>query len=252
VPGEGNLNTVIMFVGEGPGFEEDKQSRPFVGRSGQFLTNAMQKVGIDRSQVYITNVVKCRPPDNRDPLPGELTACNEYLDGQVALINPRIIVTLGRFSMRKWFPEGSITRLHGQVKNIGHGRIAVAMFHPAAALRNPQWAVEFEKDFQILPRLIERAKRANEAAARGEGLPAGVPHPGDVGYVAPAAPPVKPLQELAVELPVVEPPAGELAAIPLPLAFSSVEEPSGPPRPPVTPASPDDTDDGSFAQLSLF
>ncbi len=252
VPGEGNLNTVIMFVGEGPGFEEDKQSRPFVGRSGQFLTNAMQKVGIERSQVYITNVVKCRPPDNRDPLPGELAACNEYLEEQVALINPRIIVTLGRFSMRKWFPEGSITRLHGQVKNIGNGRIAVAMFHPAAALRNPQWAVEFEKDFQILPRLIERAKRANEAADRGEGLPAGVPHPGDAGYVASAAPPIKQLREPAVELPAAEPAAGELAAIPLPLAFSSVEESSGSFLPPVAPAPPDDTDDGSFAQLSLF
>ena len=171
VPGEGNLNSVVMFVGEGPGFEEDKQGRPFVGRSGQFLAEMLRTVGIERSDVYITNVVKCRPPDNRDPLPAELDACAAYLERQVALINPRIIVTLGRFSMRRWFPDGSITRLHGQVRNIGRGRVALAMFHPAAALRNPQWQVDFAQDIRLLPKLIERAQRANEAAARGEVLP---------------------------------------------------------------------------------
>jgi DNA polymerase len=184
-PGEGNLNSPVMFVGEGPGFEEDKQGRPFVGRSGQFLTEVLRKVGIERSEVYITNVVKCRPPNNRDPLPEELQACAGYLERQVALINPRIIVTLGRFSMRRWFPNGSITQLHGQVRNIGRGRVAVAMFHPAAALRNPQWQVEFARDMSLLPRLLDRAHRANAAAARGEALPAGVPHPGDPDYVAP-------------------------------------------------------------------
>ena len=184
VPGEGNLNTVVMFVGEGPGFDEDRQGRPFVGRSGRFLTDTLAQIGIARSDVYITNVVKCRPPDNRDPLPAELAACEDYLARQVALINPRIIVTLGRFSMRRWFPEGSITQLHGKGRNIGRGRIAIAMFHPAAALRNPQWQTAFVQDLAILPPLIERARRANEAAARGEALPAGVPHPGDEDYVA--------------------------------------------------------------------
>jgi uracil-DNA glycosylase len=184
VPGEGSDHAVVMFVGEGPGFDEDRQGRPFVGRSGKYLTSVLEKVGIRREDVYITNVVKCRPPDNRDPMPDELRACKPYLEHQVELINPRIIVTLGRFSMSYWFPEASITRVHGQVRNIGRGRAALAMFHPAAALRNPQWQVEFEKDMQKLPDLIERAQRANQAAARGEALPAGVPHPGDADYHA--------------------------------------------------------------------
>lgn len=184
VPGEGNLNSVVMFVGEGPGHDEDHQGRPFVGRSGQYLTETLERLGIARSDVYITNVVKCRPPQNRDPLPSELEACAEYLTRQVEIVNPRIIVTLGRFSMRRWFPDGAITRIHGRVRNIGRGRIAIAMFHPAAALRNPQWQKAFEEDMATLPPLIERARRANEAASRGEGLPPGAPHPGDADYVA--------------------------------------------------------------------
>jgi len=194
VPGYGNLDTVVMLVGEGPGFEEDKQGRPFVGRSGQFLTEMLHSVGIRRENVYITNVVKCRPPNNRDPLPDELAACSDYLTHQIALINPRIIVTLGRFSMARWFPGAAITKVHGQVRNIGRGRVALAMFHPAAALRNPQWAIEFKKDLQRLPKLVERAVKANAAALRGEALPAGVPHPGDPDHqpviaVPPATPP---------------------------------------------------------------
>lgn len=184
VPGEGNLNAVVMFVGEGPGFDEDRQGRPFVGRSGQFLTDTLAQLGITRSEVYITNVVKCRPPQNRDPLPAELDACSDYLTRQVELINPRIIVTLGRFSMRRWFPAGAITQMHGRIRNIGRGRIALAMFHPAAALRNPAWRTAFIQDMAKLPALIERAQRANAAAARGEALPAGAPHPGDEDYVA--------------------------------------------------------------------
>jgi uracil-DNA glycosylase len=188
VPGEGDPSAVVMFVGEAPGFEEDRQGRPFVGRSGQYLTQVLQSAGIDRNDVFITNVVKCRPPDNRDPLPQELEACSGYLEQQVALINPRIIVTLGRFSMRRWFPDGSITRIHGQIRNIGCGRVALAMFHPAAALRNPQWQEAFTQDMRKLPPLIERAKRANRLADQGETLPAGVPHPGDPDFVPTARP----------------------------------------------------------------
>jgi DNA polymerase len=184
VPGEGNLNAVAMFVGEGPGFDEDRQGRPFVGRSGQFLTETLAQLGIARRDVYITNVVKCRPPGNRDPLPAELDACRDYLTRQVELINPRIIVTLGRFSMRRWFSDGTITQIHGHVRNIGRGRVALAMFHPAAALRNPAWQTAFAQDMAKLRTLIERAQRANAAAARGEVLPAGAPHPGDDDYVA--------------------------------------------------------------------
>jgi DNA polymerase len=200
VPGEGNYDTVVMFIGEGPGADEDRQGRPFVGRSGQFLTQMLQQIGIRRQDVYITNVVKCRPPDNRDPLPHELEACSNYLERQIELINPRIIVTLGRFSMARWFPNGKITKIHGQVKNIGRGRVAMALFHPAAALRNPQWRLEFEKDIQKLPLLIERAKAANEAAARGERLPAGVPHPGDPDYRDPTAASTEPAPSPSVAL----------------------------------------------------
>ena len=191
VPGEGSIDALVMFVGEGPGFEEDRQGRPFVGASGRFLTEMLHRVGIDRKDVYITNVVKCRPPSNRDPQPAELEACADYLARQVELVNPRIIVTLGRFSMHRWFPDGSITKLHGQLRNIGRGRVAMALFHPAAALRNPQWRADFEHDLSKLPNLIARARKANEVALRGEGLPAGAPHPGDADYapVAAAAPP---------------------------------------------------------------
>ncbi len=183
VPGEGALDAVVMFVGEGPGFAEDQQGRPFVGKSGQYLTETLNAAGIRRTDVYITNVVKCRPPENRDPLAEELEACSDYLDQQVALINPRIIVTLGRFSMRRWFPDGSITRIHGQVRNIGRGRVALAMFHPAAALRNPEWREAFERDMRKLPPLIERARKADQLASHGKARPAGVPHPGDADFV---------------------------------------------------------------------
>ncbi len=185
VPGEGNYDAVVMFVGEAPGADEDRQGRPFVGRSGRFLTHALAQVGIRREDVYITNVIKCRPPNNRDPLPRELEACSRYLDQQIELINPRIIVTLGRFSMARWFPDGRITQIHGRIKNIGRGRVAMAMFHPAAALRNPVWREQFVQDLQKLPSLIQRAQAADQAAARGEKLPAGVPHPGDPDYVEP-------------------------------------------------------------------
>jgi DNA polymerase len=185
VPGSGNFESIVFLVGEGPGFEEDRQGLPFVGRSGQFLTENLKRIGISRSEVFITNIVKCRPPENRDPEVSEIAACADYLDRQIALINPRIIVTLGRFSMGRWFRGEAISRIHGQVRNIGYGRVAIAMFHPAAALRNPVWKADFERDIEVLPGLIERARRANEAASRGEALPAGTPHPGDPDFRSP-------------------------------------------------------------------
>lgn len=167
VPGEGDLNAMVLFVGEAPGAEEDRLGRPFVGRSGQYLTEVLARCGIARSDAYITNLVKCRPPGNRDPLPDELAACEDYLLRQIEIIHPRIIVTLGRLSMQRWFPEGSITRLHGRARVIEDGRMVVAMFHPAAALRNPAWRVAFERDMARLSTLIERVR---EAARRGEVL----------------------------------------------------------------------------------
>ena len=146
-----------MFVGEGPGAAEDEQGLPFVGRSGKFLDQMLARIGLSRQDVYITNVVKCRPPANRDPFPAELNACADYLTRQIDLIDPRIIVTLGRFSMARWFPQAKISQIHGQAQEIEGGRVVMAMFHPAAALRNPTWRVAFEQDMQLLPGLIREA-----------------------------------------------------------------------------------------------
>ncbi len=186
VPGEGDPRSVIMFIGEGPGADEDAQGRPFVGRSGQLFTQILEEQGMRREDVYITNVVKCRPPNNRDPLPAEIAACQDYLERQIALINPRIIVTLGRISMQRWFPGARITRIQGKAKNIGLGRCAIPLLHPAAVLRDPRRRDDFTKLMARLPGLIRRAQKANEEAAQGLRLPAGVPHPDDP---QPASPP---------------------------------------------------------------
>ena len=141
VPGEGPADADIMFIGEGPGFHEDRQGRPFVGAAGQFLEELLASIGLTREDVYITNVIKCRPPGNRDPQPNELAACSEYLDRQIASIRPQIIVTLGRFSMARYFPGASISRIHGQCKRVGNITV-FPMLHPAAALHQPKWRSE--------------------------------------------------------------------------------------------------------------
>jgi DNA polymerase len=142
-----------MFIGEAPGFHEDRQGRPFVGASGNLLEELLASIGLSRDQVYITNVIKCRPPGNRDPKEDEISACRPYLDRQIELIQPQIIVTLGRFSMQRYFPGQSITRTHGQVKKVGN-RAYMPMFHPAAALRNPKWMEAIREDFAKLPALL--------------------------------------------------------------------------------------------------
>ncbi len=161
VPGEGPANAEIMLIGEGPGFHEDKQGRPFVGPSGQFLNELLASAGYKREQVFIANVVKCRPPGNRDPLPEEITACGGYLDRQIALINPKVIVTLGRFSMAKFFPGAKISAIHGKAKKVD-GRVVVAMFHPAAALHQPALRTAIEEDFQKLKELVKEASGSPE------------------------------------------------------------------------------------------
>ncbi|HET6846667.1 MAG TPA: uracil-DNA glycosylase, partial [Anaerolineales bacterium] len=133
VPGEGPADAEIMFIGEGPGFYENEQGRPFVGAAGKFLEELLTAAGLKRSDVWIGNVVKCRPPGNRDPLPEELSACNEYLERQIQAINPSIVVTLGRFSMTRFLPGSKISSVHGQMRRVGE-RYVIAMFHPAAAL----------------------------------------------------------------------------------------------------------------------
>ncbi len=152
-----------MFVGEAPGFNEDRQGRPFVGAAGQFLEELLALAGLRRADVFITNVVKHRPPNNRDPEPDEIAACAGYLERQIAAIDPRVIVTLGRFSMNRWFPGEKITRIHGQPRWID-GRFIVPMMHPAAALHQPQNRPLIEADFRRLPEYLAQAER--EAAKR--------------------------------------------------------------------------------------
>jgi DNA polymerase len=153
VPGEGPENAPILLIGEGPGFHEDRQGRPFVGRSGDLLEQLLASIGLTRGDVFIANVVKCRPPDNRDPLPDEIEACRPYLDRQIELIRPRLVLTLGRISMARIFPGQSITRIHGQIKWVDDTGF-VPMFHPAAALRNPQWMTAIRADFAQLAPLV--------------------------------------------------------------------------------------------------
>jgi uracil-DNA glycosylase len=157
VPGEGPANAEIMFIGEGPGFHENEQGRPFVGAAGQFLDELLTQAGLKRPDVWIGNVVKCRPPANRDPLPEELAACNEYLERQITAINPKIIVTLGRYSMGKYLPGAKISSVHGQMRRVGD-RFVIAMFHPAAALHQAALKPAILKDFGDLPRLLEQAR----------------------------------------------------------------------------------------------
>lgn len=159
VPGEGSSKALVMFIGEGPGQNEDLQGRPFVGKAGMLLERLLQAIDLKREDVFITNVVKCRPPGNRDPLPLEIEACKNYLDRQIATINPRVIVTLGRYSMARYFPGKYISQIHGQYQVEG-GRIVLPMYHPAAALRdmNGPTMAKFKEDGLTIPELLEKAK----------------------------------------------------------------------------------------------
>jgi uracil-DNA glycosylase family 4 len=163
VPGEGARHAAIMFVGEAPGFWEDEQGRPFVGQAGKLLEELLAGIGLTRDDVYITNVLKCRPPNNRDPLPDELAACHEYLERQIAYIQPKLIVTLGRYSMAKFFPAGrSMRDLHGRTVRYGRST-CLALYHPAAALRTPDLKRVLEEDFSRIPRLLEEAQAEFQA-----------------------------------------------------------------------------------------
>ena len=156
VPGAGPADAEIMFIGEAPGFHEDQQGLPFVGAAGRFLDELLESIDLKRDQVFITNVIKCRPPGNRDPLPEEIEACKAFLDRQIELIGPKLVVTLGRFSMARAFPKARISRVHGQHRKIG-GVIYYPMYHPAAALHQPSLRRTVEEDMHRIPELIERA-----------------------------------------------------------------------------------------------
>jgi uracil-DNA glycosylase family 4 len=158
VPGEGPEDAEIMFVGEAPGFYEDQQGRPFVGPAGRFLEELLTSIGLRRDQVYIGNVIKCRPPENRDPLPKEVEACRKWLTRQIELIKPKVVVPLGRFSLGWFFPNESIGRTHGQAR-YRDGIYYLPMYHPAAALHAANMRRAIEEDFHKLPTVLEEARK---------------------------------------------------------------------------------------------
>lgn len=157
VPGEGSATAKVMFIGEAPGYNEAVQRRPFVGRSGQLFRKVLTELGMDEKDVYISNIVKVRPPENRDPTPKEIAAYKPYLNQEIEIINPNLIVTLGRLSMGKFLPDVKVSQVHGRLHKITwNGRIlyVLPMYHPAAALRAPQVKEAFVSDFQKLPKLL--------------------------------------------------------------------------------------------------
>ena len=162
VPGEGPAEAEVMFIGEGPGKKEDEMGRPFVGAAGKFLDEMLGYINLKRESVYIANVVKCRPPENRDPLPEEVAACWPWLLEQIKLIQPKLIVTLGRHSMERFFPEQKISQIHGKAlrkdfPEIGK-QVIYALYHPAAALYNGSMREVLIKDFKKIPKVLEKIK----------------------------------------------------------------------------------------------
>lgn len=173
VPGEGNPISDVLLVGEGPGQREDVTGRPFVGPAGQLLDELLHGIGWGREDVFITNVVKCRPPGNRDPEPAEIAACSPYLDRQEVILDPVLIVTLGRHSLQRYLPGARISEVHGRLRRSG-GRFVLPMYHPAAALRASALRETLVRDFRELPAALLAARDAlaaerTEAAPPGEG-----------------------------------------------------------------------------------
>ena len=236
VPGEGDPETEVAFVGEGPGFNEDRGGRPFIGRAGDLLVKLLASIGWRREEVFITNIVKCRPPDNRDPLPDEIAACAPYLRRQLEALDPAIIVTLGRHSMARFMPGARISQAHGTVRPVdpetgARDALVFAMYHPAAALRTPAIETESYADMAAVPLALVDARRRREAARTTR----------DVTSAEDAAAP----NAMGAEPPTP-------AVQPEPPASSTL--PPGPPAVPAA-ASPDvraDPADAPTPQLTLF
>jgi DNA polymerase len=169
VPGEGAEDADLFFIGEAPGWHEDQQGRPFVGPAGQFLEQLLASIGLRREQVYIANVVKCRPPQNRDPLPAETDACRKWLDRQIEIIRPRMIITLGRYSLAKYFPHDSIGKVHGKARKMGDV-IYYPMYHPAAALHQGSLRRIIEADMLKIPEILARSEEVTEADSESRQL----------------------------------------------------------------------------------
>ena len=215
VPGEGDPSTEVVFIGEGPGFNEDRQGRPFVGRAGDLLVRLLGSIGWRREDVFITNVVKCRPPDNRDPEPDEIAACEPYLRRQLEVLYPAVIVTLGRHSMGRFMPGARISQAHGTMRPAdpatGAGDALVfAMYHPAAALRTPAIERDSFDDIAEVPTALiasreRRAARERTAVAVGAGV-------GTAVAVAPE-PPAEP-ESIQQSEPEADPPAAAAELVP--------------------------------------
>jgi DNA polymerase len=167
VPGEGPENAELMFIGEAPGYNEDQQGRPFVGQAGKFLNELLDSISLKREEVYITNIIKTRPPNNRDPLPVEISNCKAWLDRQLEIIHPKIIITLGRYSMARFFPGKTISQIHGTSVE-KDGVIYFAMYHPAAALHQQSLRETLKEDMQKVPALLTRLKHENTKTAKSE------------------------------------------------------------------------------------
>jgi DNA polymerase len=169
VSGEGPEKVDLLFIGEAPGWHEDQQGRPFVGPAGQFLDKLLASINLKRDQVYIANVIKCRPPANRDPLPSEIKSCNKWLDEQIKLLEPKIIITLGRYSLAKFFPNEGIGKIHGKPKKIDN-IIYFPMYHPAAALHQGSLRKTIEDDMLIIPKLLIDSSSVEEKQPESQQL----------------------------------------------------------------------------------
>jgi uracil-DNA glycosylase len=210
VPGEGNPDTEVVFVGEGPGFNEDRQGRPFVGRAGDLLTKFLATLRWKRDEVFITNIVKCRPPDNRDPEPDEIAACAPYLKRQLEILDPAMIVTLGRHSLGRFMPGERISQAHGTTRPVdpesgATSAMAFALYHPAAALRTPDIERASYADVARIPAALLDARSRREPA---EAVPVAVaagPAPAAVSSAAAVAIATAPPETLPESLPDSEP-----------------------------------------------
>jgi DNA polymerase len=226
VPGEGDPETEVVFVGEGPGFNEDRQGRPFIGRAGDLLVKMLATIGWRREDVFITNVVKCRPPDNRDPQPDEIAACAPFLRRQLEVLDPAVVVTLGRFSMATFMPGARISQAHGTVRPVdpatgAAGAMVFAMYHPAAALRTPAIERDSYADMAAVPAALIDARRRREVAT------------------GPVPSATEPLTD-------AEPTAAPIAPSPQPTSAVGATEPQEPPN------ATQSTADDPAPQLTLF
>jgi len=169
VPGEGADDADLLFIGEAPGWHEDQQGRPFVGPAGQFLDQLLASIGLRREEVYIANVIKCRPPQNREPLPAEIQSCRKWLDRQTEIIQPQMIITLGRYSLARYFPNESIGKIHGKPRKLG-GVIYYPMYHPAAALHQGSLRRTIETDMLRIPQILAQGKDLSQDAVESQQL----------------------------------------------------------------------------------